>query len=176
MPNSVPEKSFCVSFTILTLNVRGLADAKKRKLILEYYRSRAEIILLQETHSEKKDEKIWQSQWGGPIIFSHGTSNARGVAILFKKQAYFNITKQISDYEGRYVGCNVTTLNGLKFSLFNVYGPNQDRPAFFQALSQNISDFFPEKIIMGDFNLVLDVNLDRHNSHHNHKKLAQSSK
>ena len=35
---------------------------------------------------------------------------------------------------------------------------------FFQALNQNISELYPEKIVMGDFNTVLNIKLDRYNS------------
>ena len=28
----------------------------------------------------------WERKWGGRILFSHGTSNAGGVAILFKNR------------------------------------------------------------------------------------------
>ena len=80
------------------------------------------------------------------------------------------ITDIIKDYEGRFIGCNITTLNGLKFGLCNVYGPNQDKPAFYQALAQNITCLFPEKILAGDFNLVLDTEKDRYLSTKNNNR------
>ena len=45
--------------------------------------------------------------------------------------------------------------------------PNKDSPAFFDALTQNLADSNEQKIIVGDFNLVLDVNVDRYGSNHN---------
>ena len=73
------------SLRILSLNVRGLQDVNKRRAIFNFYRDRADIMCFQETHSTVKDEIIWRNEWGGTIVFSHGTSQARGVVILFKK-------------------------------------------------------------------------------------------
>ena len=45
-------------------------------------------MFLQETHSTKKVENLWTSQWGsgkGSIHFSHGTSNSTGVLIAFRE-------------------------------------------------------------------------------------------
>ena len=70
---------------IITLNVRGLRNENKRRSIFNYYRKRADIICLQETHSTEVDEKCWRNEWGGIMLFSHGESNARGVAILVCK-------------------------------------------------------------------------------------------
>ena len=154
--------------------MRGLANKQKRKLIYEYYRFQADIFLLQETHSEKATENIWRSEWGGPALFSHGSSSARGVAILFRKGFHCNISNIMTDFEGRFIGCNITTLNGLSFCLCNVYGPNEDKPAFFDAISQNICELNPEKIIMGDYNVVLNTKLDRYQSTANNKKSFRS--
>ena len=43
-------------------------------------------IYLQETHSSLQYESEWLEQWESKILFSHGESNARGVAILISKQ------------------------------------------------------------------------------------------
>ena len=43
---------------------------------------KADVIFLQETHSTVKTETQWKNEWGAEIITSHGSSNARGVAIL----------------------------------------------------------------------------------------------
>ena len=59
---------------ILSLNVRGLRNAGKRKAVFSYLKNqKASICCLQETFSKKDDEKIWTLEWGGKILFSHGT-------------------------------------------------------------------------------------------------------
>lgn len=71
---------------LLSFNVNGLRSSSKRRAIFKSLRiTDADIIYLQETHSTPQDQKIWASEWGGRVLFSHGLSNSRGVAILFKR-------------------------------------------------------------------------------------------
>ena len=48
-------------------------------------------ICMQETHSTEKSQKVFRAQWRGDMIFSHGTSSARGVCIAFRP----NLEKKI---------------------------------------------------------------------------------
>ncbi len=59
--------------------------------------------MLQETHSTSTNEKKWKKEWGGQIIFSHGTSNSRGVATLFPTNLDFIILEQYNDENGRFL-------------------------------------------------------------------------
>ena len=81
---------------ILSLNVRGIADCKKRREIFRwlkrYHKGGESIIFLQETHSTSNTENIWQQEWGSKIFFAHGTNRARGVAILMPMKYNFDIT------------------------------------------------------------------------------------
>ena len=54
-----------LSYKIFTINVRGIANAEKRRAIFERHRIHADILILQETHSVKENEKIWENEWGG---------------------------------------------------------------------------------------------------------------
>ena len=45
-----------------------------------------------------------------------------------------------------------------------VYAPNPDTPSFFDALLQRLMDYSAHKILIGDFNLVMDPVIDRHKS------------
>ena len=70
-------------FKLLSLNVRGLSNFKKRPALFAWCRKqKANIIFLQETHSTAKKEKQWKAEWGTPLELAHESSNARGVAIL----------------------------------------------------------------------------------------------
>ena len=71
---------------VCSLNVRGLrSSSKKRKKIFDFVNNRPEqIIFLQETHSSSDTEKLWEKEFQGRIVFSHGENNSRGVAILLK--------------------------------------------------------------------------------------------
>ena len=64
---------------------------------------KADIIFLQETHPTIKIKTQWKNEWGAEIITSHGSSNARGVAILIKAGFDCSIHQQILDSMGRYI-------------------------------------------------------------------------
>jgi len=131
--------------------------------------------LLQETHSTPNSEKNWMDDWGNKnIIFSHGTSNSRGVGILFKDSCDVDITKCFHDDDGRFIILDVV-LNNQKITIINVYGPNKDEPLFFESIHRKMNDFECESIIWGgDFNCVLDIMMDkkggRAQSHCNSRK------
>ncbi len=53
-------------------------------------------------------------------------------------------------------------INDNRFTLCNIYAPNDDCPYFFTQALETIDSFDNvSKIIAGDFNLVMDVNLDK---------------
>lgn len=149
-----------MAYTIATLNVNGLRDAQKRDMVFEYLsRRKADIVFLQETHSEKKDEDLWRKQWGGKIIFSHGKNNSKGVAILTSRKSGLNIINSQSDSQGRWVKGDIN-VGGNTVSFISIYAPNiastrkQFLVEFGNALSgmQNCNDC----IIAGDLNCQLD--------------------
>ena len=78
---------FCLYMllSIASLNVNGLRGNLERKTIFHFLKQEQyDIILLQETHSNCADEKLWVCEWGGKIFFTHGDNNSRSVAILQK--------------------------------------------------------------------------------------------
>ena len=55
-------------------------------------------------------------------------------------------------------------LEGKKFTLANIYGPNEDSPGFFLKVQEKIEEFDNEHVILcGDFNLVQSQELDTYN-------------
>ncbi len=89
----------------LSLNVRGLRESKKRREIFRwlkrYYNAKKCFTLIQECHTVKKDEELWKKEWGANIIFSHATTNSKGVAILCPLNVNTSIIEQWSDDEGQ---------------------------------------------------------------------------
>ena len=147
---------------IASMNIRGLGNNFKCKKIFNYlHQKEIDIALLQETHSIKSQAKIWCSQWHGCGYFSHGESNARGVAIFINKKANIQVKHIYKDDKGRDLILDVVYEN-LEFSLCNLYAPNEDSPEFFMEVIRlmnkagNITE-----VIAGDFNLVLDMELDK---------------
>ena len=160
-----------MSLKILSLNVRGLRDILKRRAIFNFYRTRTNFLCLQETHSNEEDEEIWASEWHGDIIFSHGQRNARGVCICMPKGAKVEMSNIVKDEAGRLIKVELMWKNAL-YCICNIYAPNSDNPQFFTFVQEAISTSDGYRIIIGDFNLVLDPSKDRIGSVHNkHKSL-----
>lgn len=76
-----------------TFNVNGIQGYLKRRKIFGILKDhKIDIALLQECHSTPENELVWQNEFGGNIFFSHGSSESRGVAILFRRGLVYKIT------------------------------------------------------------------------------------
>ena len=64
---------------ILSLNVWGLRDAKKRREIFRWLKKfnngMGSVIFLQETHAVEKDKAIWEKKWGADVYLSNYKQN-----------------------------------------------------------------------------------------------------
>ena len=108
-----------------------MANNDKRKQVLKWIQSKKnQIVLLQETHSTRENEPLWLSDWTGNIIFSHGTSNSKGVCILIDRLLPYAIFSSVIDPGGRYVILDIE-INGVRHTLANIYGPNEDDENFY---------------------------------------------
>ena len=116
---------------------------------------------MQETHRDKHLQKRWKSERGEQIYFSNGTTQARGVMILIRKEANCEVNKVIKNTVGRFIALDITH-GETRFSLVNLYAPNFDAPGYFKNRLEPIESMENDlKIIAGDLNLVLDNDLDR---------------
>ena len=148
------------------MNTRGIRDTIKRRSIFNFYRSKATVICLQETHSEPEDEIIWASEWGGDILFSHGNRRSRGVCILLLKGMKKRCSNISTDNVGRYIKTDIE-INNCVVSVCNIYAPNEDSPSFFEEINKTMAISTNNIIIIGDFNLVMNTAVDRIGSHNN---------
>ena len=156
---------------IVTMNVKGLQNDQKRQEIFQYCKKlNYDIIMMQETHSTVKDEFKFRTEWKGEIIFAHGSSQARGSAILFSNKIDAKITKSTTCLDGRYVIADIK-IDEKELMLVNVYAPNEDSPDFFLEIFSKMAEHTAaDRIIAGDFNLVLNPNKDSLNRKKNNKK------
>ena len=152
---------------LISLNIRGISNFRKRKTIFTWCRKqKADIIFLQETHSTENNEAQWKREWGAPFFCSHGANNARGVAILIRNSFDCIVEQKVADAHGRFLILKVL-LNGEQTLLVNIYGPNRDNElvTFYLSLLQTIvkNDFDTiENIIMGgDLNCPLNPTVDK---------------
>ena len=120
--------------------------------------------MLQETHSTPSDENIWQSEWGGKILFSHGKSNSKGVAILFPNIDYDIIDTQ-ADNDGRYIMSKIIW-EKTEYCIVNCYAPTRDHRKeqldFIEFVKTHICHYANDNmIIAGDFNLYMNKQIDK---------------
>lgn len=147
-----------------TLNVRSIAQNKKRKAIFKWLQEKHKgIIFLQETHSVPNND--WDRDWAGNMILAHGTSKSCGVAILISPGITFDLTEVQSDPEGRYLIIKCI-LENEAFTLINTYFPTKDHQKeqikLLEKIQNIVSKNDSESIIWGgDINLVLDINKDK---------------
>ena len=152
---------------IMSLNVRGISNFKKRRTIFTWCRRKsADVIFLQETHSNKTTEIQWKNEWGGKMLFSHGSPNSCGTAILINNKANCSVLHTIPDPLGRFIISKIK-VDDKVYVLVNIYAPNKDKESvqFFRKLHtllqiENLDS--EENIILGgDFNCPLNPNLDK---------------
>ena len=60
-------------------------------------------MFLQESFSSKADINLWQSEWGGPVVWSHGSKHTCGVSILDRKGFDLDPVQVVADESGRYI-------------------------------------------------------------------------
>jgi len=90
------------------------------------------VTFLQETHTCCENEKLWELEWGGKIIFAHGGNNSKEVAILLKNSLNLKIESQIKDTQNRFFVINLK-IEGNVLALANIYAPNKNDPNFFDS-------------------------------------------
>lgn len=152
--------------TFNSFNTRGLGDKMKRRLIFDWLQEHHKgITMLQETHSTVGEEKLWCSQWGSEILFSHGTSQKNGVAILFPSDLQCIIKHSVTDGEGRVLLTEVE-IEEHEFILCNVYAPTKDKPGqqkiFLDKLKEMLTPYIDRDVIIGgDHNICQFPDLDK---------------
>ena len=150
------------SFKIVSMNCRGLGYQQKRKDTFNFLRNKgASIFCLQDTHFTANDCNYIRAQWGYDIFHSPGSSDSRGVAVLFNNDFEYKLINEKTDALGNYISLELEIDNKFTILLINNYGPNLDSPQFYSNINDIIcastGDFY---ILCGDFNLVQEFELD----------------
>lgn len=138
-----------------------MGDTTKRREVFKYFKDLGkDIIFLQETHCTQEKEKMWSNEWGRKIWFSHGTSAAKGVAVLIKRNFPAEIRDCTTLFEGRVIML-VLRVDEADYLLINVYGPNDDNPSFYLDLFKQIEEKeVIDFLIVGDLNVTLNFEKD----------------
>ena len=146
---------------LISLNVRGLRNGNKRRAIFSYLKmQKVTIFCLQETYSSSEDEKVWSAEWGGKILFSHGSSHSRSICILLNPSSVtFHLQSVKQDSEGRFLIAKAT-IHDKSFSIVNIYAPTdyRDQDNFIRSLGELLmsNTNTSNVIIAGDWNTTLN--------------------
>ena len=74
---------------------------------------------------------------------------------------YFDFTlhDKVADLDGNKLILNIS-INNKRLTLINIYGPNKDIPECYEIIKNDIFTYGNNIILAGDFNLVLDPEID----------------
>ena len=143
------------------LNCRGIGDKYKRCDVFNYIKSKLyDITALVDTHCQKDKENMWKTEWGNDAFFSPVASNARGITILIKNSFSYHIHDTKADLGNDALLLDMSIEN-MRITLAAIYGPNKDSPEFFTSLQEEIKSFKNSTVVIcGDYNVVLNYDLD----------------
>ena len=164
------------SITILSVNCQGLGNTRKRRDVFHYLKQKScSIYCLQDTHFSTKLETYVKAEWGYDCFFASYSSNSRGVAVMFMNNFEFKINDVKRDRNGNFIFISFS-MKDTEILLVNVYGPNRDTPAFYEELTEMVKEYQNHNIIIvGDWNLVLDPQLDSYKYKHINNPKAKES-
>ena len=146
---------------LASLNGRSLRSDSKRSQLLVYLQRRGiDICCLQETHFDSNfHEGVLSRDYLSFSAYFDGRS--RGFTWLISRRLDASCALVLSDPAGRLCVLDVT-IKDKAFRLIGVWGLNatSELPAFFRCIEPYV---IPSKrvILVGDWNAVLDPNLDR---------------
>lgn len=152
-------------FKICSKNVNGIGNFRKRKDVLNYLRQQKnDIYFLQETHLMNNMENLVRSTWGYNVWLAGATTNSNGVAILFNSTFEYKLYNTLRDPNGCYIALDIEILNK-RITMINIYGPSdRDTPGFIDKIVTVLNDIGNDTLIVGgDWNCILDINLDARN-------------
>ena len=99
------------------------------------------------------------------MLFSHGSEHSRDVLILITNSLEFELISVRSDKEGRFIFLEAF-VQDQKFLFVNIYAPNKssEQTLFFDQIKDELDNSGIDDdcriIIGGDFNVILDPDLD----------------
>ena len=154
-------------FSIISNNVRGLRNKKKRVKIFNYLKDRLKkgLILLQETHSTRDDLEKWSNELECKLLLNSHTSMSRGTLIAISKNLDYEIIDSFCDEQGRLQILQIK-IDDDKYVICNIYNDNVEKgqievlKMLYSKLSEIESILIDKIIIAGDWNFILDKELN----------------
>lgn len=153
------------SLKLITWNTCGIRDTadvqqKKEKICQFLNEQQASVAFLQETHIGINNIQHVKDIPGWKVFYSVHHPRSKGVAILIKNDLHFENIKHEKDPTGSYIVL-ICKLYSKCFTLVNVYNHAKEHKVL-----QRLSEYLYQTakgvlIVAGDFNTVLNPDLDR---------------
>ncbi|ROL47880.1 hypothetical protein DPX16_18157 [Anabarilius grahami] len=153
------------SLKLITWNTCGIRDTadvqqKKEKICHLLSEQQASVAFLQETHIGINNVQHIEDIRGWKACYSVHHPRSKGVAILIKNDLHFEYIKHDVDPTGSYIVL-ICKLYSKCFTLVNVYNHAKEHKVL-QCLSEYLCQTAKGVLIVaGDFNTVLNPDLDR---------------
>ena len=116
--------------------------------------------MLQDTHLTEETTVYFNNLWPGKAYHSCFSSRSRGTSILINGRLPCTILEEKKSECGNFIFLACKIYNE-SYLLVNIYGPNEDNPAFYKKIKNTIEQFDVEHtIIAGDLNFVMAPDID----------------
>ena len=123
-----------------------------------------DVYTFQESHSSPEMERYWNSVLPGQLVYSHGSSHARGVLVGIHSRFSLSLKSSVADPESRYV--IVECMQGDEcFTLVSVYFEPQITlellVEILTTIAKKVDELGHNRVLWtGDFNIVLNPQVD----------------
>lgn len=102
----------------ISYNAQGLKLPNKRGKVLNWAsKKNFDVMAIQESHHEEKDQNEWKEQWPGVIHYSCGANNSRRVTFLIRKDSEYELIKDYIDTKGMWVTLNIIIKKFIKYTI-----------------------------------------------------------
>ena len=149
---------------VLSLNVHGLRKRSKRLSAFRLFKKLGcDIVALQESYVTDELIEQWTREWGGRIHATPGTNHSKGNVLLLSKH-FVGEHVEFTEQNDRIQTLSFK-LDGENYQIVNCYGPCEQnlKKAFLHELERYVEGINVDGtnvIMLGDFNLTLNKNLD----------------
>ena len=133
MTNNLPREDCSASkLRIISFNANSIGKQPKRRQVLCFLKRKTpDLLIVVDTRLSKDIENGVKAEWGGQVLFSSFSSQARGVAIFIKKNLPVKILDKFNDQDGNILSILIE-YEDKRILLEGLYGPNTDSPGFYE--------------------------------------------
>lgn len=130
------------TLNIVSLNVKGLNTPEKRRMLLhDFHRMKADVVLLQETHFRDNSVPVLKNILYPTVYHStYARAKSRGVSILVSARVPWSYEDIHLDGEGRYLFLR-GRVGAEQVTFANLYAPNDHQDRWLKRAMERLTCF-----------------------------------